>query len=564
MRAGKNDSGNPFIKDEFIRRLFINMGQVGSRGLLCNLFVNGQYKGYYNLTERVREEFLREWHNTDKGFDIWHIREITEGDRAHYDVTMNMLRSLDMSQQFNYEQAAARIDMANYIDYTIVNTWSAMGDWPHNNYIIARERARPGPWQFYVWDAEGCCGGFGHTVSYNSFTSDLHGTGHMTSLAYHACQPNQEFRMLFADRVQKQFFNDGGLTPGNIDEVYVSLRDELNPTMQATRNQNVAEDWYDTWKSQRNSIYFSQLAAEGLWPSTTAPIISPFGGDVAAGSQASLGHGNPSGTIYYTLDGTDPRAVGGAVQGAACTGAVTINSSTIIKARVLTNGIWSPLTETTFGTSTPALVFSELHYNPTGSDDTAFIELLNAGPVAIDLTGIHFSDGVEFAFSGGTLEPGAVIVVAENQVAFAAAYPGVSLAGEYSGGLDNNGETVTLSDVADKVIYSVTYGAAPPWPDHPDGGGSSLVPLNPASQSDPNNPTNWSASGFNGGTPGTLPPATITDWLQAHFTPGEAGGGILDDGDSDRGDNLLEYLGSARPEAARQPLRQHQSHPREQ
>jgi hypothetical protein len=182
-----------------------------------------------------------------------------------------------------------------------------------------------------------------------------------------------------------------------------------------------------------------------------------------------------------------------------------------------------------------------LHYNPTGSDDTAFIELLNAGPVVIDLTGIHFSDGVEFTFSGGTLEPGAVIVVAEDQVAFTAAYPGVSLAGEYSGGLDNNGETVTLSDVADKVIYSVTFGAAPPWPDHPDGGGSSLVPWNPASQSDPNNPTNWSASGFNGGTPGSLPPATITDWLQAHFAPGEAGGGILDDGDSDRGDNLLEY-----------------------
>lgn len=541
LRAGKNDSTNPFIKDEFIRRLFINMGQIGSRGLLCNLFVNGQYKGYYNLAERVREEFLREWHNTDKGFDIWHIREITEGDRAHYDVTMNMLRSLDMSQQANYAQAAGRVDMANYIDYTIVNTWSAMGDWPHNNYIVARERTDPGPWRFYVWDAEGCCGGFGHGVSYNSFTSDLHGTGHMTSLVYDACQPNEEFRLLFADRVQKHFFNGGGLTPGNINEVYRALRDELNPTMQAVRNQNVSEGWYNTWSSQRPNIYFSQLSAEGLWPSTTAPTMNPFGGGVVAGSGVTLGHSNPTGILYFTTDGTDPRAVGGAAQGTVYNVPLTINSSTTVKARVLTNGIWSPLTEVTFSSALPELVISELHYNPTGSNDTAFIELLNAGSVPIDLTGIYFSDGVGFTFAGGSLAPGEVALVVENELVFSAAYPGVPVAGQYTGALDNGGETVTISDLADKVIYSVTYDDEPPWPTHPDAGGSSLVPLDPAAQGDPNDPANWITSGFDGGTPGNIPPTTLSDWLGLKFTPGEAGSGMLDDGDGDRGDNLLEY-----------------------
>ncbi|MGI9239832.1 MAG: CotH kinase family protein, partial [Verrucomicrobiales bacterium] len=554
LRAGKNDSSNPFIKDEFIRRLYLNMGQIGSRGLLCNLFVNGRYKGYYNLTERVREEFLREWHNTNNGFDIWHIREITEGDRGHYDATMSILRTLNMRQQANYQRAAERVDMTNYIDYIIVNSWSAMGDWPRNNYIIARERTDPGPWQFYVWDAEGCCGGFGHDVNYNTFTSDLDSTGHMTSLVYHACQPNGEFRLLFADRIQKHFFNGGALTPPGIRDVYVALRDELNPTMQAVRNTSVTEGWFNTWWNQRPPIYFSQLTAEGLWPSTIAPRLNQHGGNVAPGFQATLTNDNPSGEIYYTMDGTDPRATGGAVRGDSYDGPIPIDASTPIKARVLANGIWSPLTDVVFSTSVPALVISELNYNPTGPDDTAFIELLNAGPVPIELAGIYFSDGIGFTFTGGSLAPGEVVVVAENATAFSTRYPGVPIAGAYTGGLDNDGETVTISDIADNVIYSVTYGDGAPWPDHPDGGGSSLVPLSLFDQSDPDDPANWAASGFSGGTPGSIPSATITDWLLAVFAPGEEHSGMFDDGDFDRGNNLLEYAVAHDPKLADTPF----------
>ena len=42
LRAGHNDDTNPFIKDELMRRLFIDTGQVGSHGMFGTLFVNGQ------------------------------------------------------------------------------------------------------------------------------------------------------------------------------------------------------------------------------------------------------------------------------------------------------------------------------------------------------------------------------------------------------------------------------------------------------------------------------------------------------------------------------------------
>ncbi|MGI9242373.1 MAG: lamin tail domain-containing protein [Verrucomicrobiales bacterium] len=557
LRAGKNDSNNPFIKDEFMRRLHVNMGRVAAKGRLVNLYVNGLYKGYFNLVERVREEFLRTHYDTSNGFDIWHIREIAEGDRSHYDVTMGLLANSSMAVPSNYEEISRRVDLANYIDYIIVNAWGGTGDWPHNNYIVARERTDPGPWRFYVWDAEGCCGGFGHDVNWNTFTEDLDSrTGHMSRAVYAACKESAEFRLLFADLIQRHFFHGGAMTQDNIRSVYTELRDELNPTMQVVRSQNVQEGWFNNWWGPRRSIFFSQLMSEGLWPSTRVPTLNQYGGAVAPGFALTMDNPNVGGTIYYTTDGRDPREpLTGAVGGTQFTGSIAINHSTVVKARVLYNDVWSPLLEMTFSTEVPPLVISELHYNSDGpSDDTEFIEILNVGSASVDLTGVHFSDGVEFSFAGGTLEPGEVIVVVEDQLAFETMYPSVPSAGVYTGGLDNGGETVTLSDIAGNQIYSVTYSGDAPWPTHPDGDGSSLVPVDPTNQTDPDDAANWTSSGYTGGTPGTIPAADFDSWISDHLDPASPDADPFADPDKDTGLNFIEFALGHQPMIADAPF----------
>src|SRR5204863_7482392 len=59
LRAGFNEAGNPFIRDELVRRLFTDMGNVGSVGTLVHLFTNGFFAGYYNPCERVAEQFAQ-------------------------------------------------------------------------------------------------------------------------------------------------------------------------------------------------------------------------------------------------------------------------------------------------------------------------------------------------------------------------------------------------------------------------------------------------------------------------------------------------------------------------
>jgi hypothetical protein len=222
----------------------------------------------------------------------------------------------------------------------------------------------------------------------------------------------------------------------------------------------------------------------------------------------------PTGTIRYTLDGSDPRKQTNAPAYGA---SITLTNSVIVKARAFSSNTWSALNEAAFFVGKPTLAITEIHYHPTdptaveqaagfsNSDDFEFIELQNFGRETIHLTGARFTNGIQFSFSSSTVSnllPGQIILLAKNRTAFDLRYGnGLPVAGEYAGNLSNGGETVTLVDSNDAVLVSVAYDDVSPWPAAADGAGSSLELLD--TSGDFNSSTNWQASAQSGGTPGS-------------------------------------------------------------
>ena len=157
------------------------------------------------------------------------------------------------------------------------------------------------------------------------------------------------------------------------------------------------------------------------------------------------------------------------------------------------------------------LVISELMYNPKDNLDAEFIELQNiSDSVTLDLSGIKFTAGVFFDFTGGsvtTLAPGASVLVVRNLAAFRAVY-GNSLdgiiAGEFTGntGLNNGGEMLKLEDPTNDTIAEFTYDDTDPWPTGADGEGLSLELVSAGSRPDPGDAANWRVSATQNGTPG--------------------------------------------------------------
>ena len=101
-----------------------------------------------------------------------------------------------------------------------------------------------------------------------------------------------------------------------------------------------------------------------------------------------------SNTIYYTLDGSDPRTYGtGAVSPTAATysGAITLSNTVIVKARAFFGTNWSALNETTFTINAlnSPLRITEIMYNPIGGDAYEYIEIQNVGSTAINIGGYN-------------------------------------------------------------------------------------------------------------------------------------------------------------------------------
>ena len=89
------------------------------------------------------------------------------------------------------------------------------------------------------------------------------------------------------------------------------------------------------------------------------PVFSPPAGNVTAPTLLSIGHSNPSGAIFYTTDGTDPRDAHGracrtarihpaSIEPLSFGGPLSINRPMTVQARVKSGNEWSGLQVATF------------------------------------------------------------------------------------------------------------------------------------------------------------------------------------------------------------------------
>jgi len=191
-------------------------------------------------------------------------------------------------------------------------------------------------------------------------------------------------------------------------------------------------------------------------------------------------------------------------------GPLPLTGSTQVKARTLVGSKWSALNSATFavGPVAESLRISEIMFHPpeTGSPDDPnleYIELANIGAESIDLNLVKFTDGVDFAFASVVLAPGGYVLVVRDIDAFETRYgPGLPIAGEYAGSLNNAGETVELRDAVGQIIHSFAFGDD--WYDTTDGKGFSLTVVDLAN-TDPQawgDEQTWRPSAEVGGSPG--------------------------------------------------------------
>ncbi len=306
LRGGHNDRVNPFIKDELLRRLHMDMGNVASGGTMANLFINGEYKGYFNPCEHIKDAFCQEWYKSDKEWDVMTMNGIRDGDAVAWNELLNYARNNNLSNDTHYQYVSKRLDIPAFADYLILQLWSGNWDWPQNNWSAASERSDEGMWRFFIWDAEG--GMYTdrlNTVYFDRLNTQTNANGYF----YRALKVNNNFKQVFADRIYKHFYNNGALTEANIRERFLELRDVMSG---AISNMNTYV--IDTWVPNRLDIFLDACVQEGMFTSP-GPIFNindqyQHGGAIEAGDTLTMTSVGRFHAVYYTLDGSDPRLQG--------------------------------------------------------------------------------------------------------------------------------------------------------------------------------------------------------------------------------------------------------------
>jgi hypothetical protein len=318
------------------------------------------------------------------------------------------------------------------------------------------------------------------------------------------------------------------------------------------------------------------LRDAGLWPVTEPPVFNQFGGVVPAGFALSMTSSvavtNQTATILFTLDGSDPRLLGGARNHAAhtYTGPVALGQVLPVAARAQNDvtGEWSPLTMATFApglmpASSDNLVVAELMYHPpacTGAealvgyanaDDFEFVRLVNIASSPVDLGAVSFTAGITFNFADSRLRflnPGRRVLLVKDLAAFQARYGhgcDATIAGEFEGNLSNDGERLRILSTNNFVLRDFSYDDRAPWPEAADGEGPSLVLRDIVTNPDPSVPSNWRASAVPGGIPGGPGPQSIEAWRSLFWGPtaatNDSVSGPIADPDGDGLANLAEY-----------------------
>jgi hypothetical protein len=281
------------------------------------------------------------------------------------------------------------------------------------------------------------------------------------------------------------------------------------------------------WFSNRVDFMDANFLNPPIFSTNAGPIPSGYTLAITAPTREA------NSTVYYTLDGTDPRLPGGAVNPAARSGlntaTVTLTNNSRVFARDrnanhrnLTgsgnpplSSPWSGPLVATFYTATPPLRITELMYNPppppagntNDNDNFEFIEFQNTSAAAINLQGYCLSGGVSFTFGNYALGAGQYVVLVKDLAAFQSRYPGVNnIAGVYTNSLGNNGDHLVLTGPLQEPILDFSYDNN--WYPATGGQGFSLVIRDSAAPPGTwGSIASWRPSSALNGSPGQADPA---------------------------------------------------------
>ncbi len=169
IRNGGNDNGYAYFRDCIDQQLVADRDISTQATSECVLFIDGEFWGIYQFTERVAGDYLKAHYGVDKD-NIALIKngELEEGEQQDLDeweALAEFCASSDMTSEQNYKRFTDAVDVQSYIDYFAAQIYFSNSDWPQNNFAVWRSNLTDGTtdyddgkWRMFLFDTESSTG----------------------------------------------------------------------------------------------------------------------------------------------------------------------------------------------------------------------------------------------------------------------------------------------------------------------------------------------------------------------------------------------------------------------
>jgi len=237
LRNGGNAYWDNRFHDALIERTTRNTNVDYMSYAPAIVFLNGEYWGFMEIRENLDQHYIANNHDISAsdatvvsanylGFNV-----INGSPDSFYE--LHELATLNDPQNDNYfENIAQLLDVENYADYIIAQTYWANGDWSNgwqNNTKLWHDDRPEGKWRFMLMDMDFGMGLAGASP-YDDYINTAGDEGYLTDQLFGALIQNPEFRNYFINR-----YADLINTEFQIDKVTAmahEMRDEVEPVFQ--------------------------------------------------------------------------------------------------------------------------------------------------------------------------------------------------------------------------------------------------------------------------------------------------------------------------------------------
>jgi hypothetical protein len=350
--AFQNDSRNTFVREVFSRDSQRDMGMPYTRSRYYHLYLNGQYWGLYMTQERGDSDWAAtylagesdDWDcikTSQPGYSTQASDGTFEAFYTLHDLAVN--QGFNGANADNYWRAQglnpdgtpnpdypAYLHQDNLINYMIVAHYtgdpdspvSIWGGFPNNMYGLFN-RLNPNGFTWLRHDAEHSLGAHPDYGVYADTTGAGAGFTDQTrfnpSILHWRLMDHPDYRMRFADLVQRHLYNDGILTPENAKARVQSRMAEIDlaiigESARWGRGKTRDETWIPacnavlSYLDQRRDIIVDHYRNRGWFPDVNAPRFA------LANEKIRISAETP---FYYMIDGSDPRLPGGGIHAQA-------------------------------------------------------------------------------------------------------------------------------------------------------------------------------------------------------------------------------------------------------